>query len=74
MINGLGYVRYIQGIQPNVPARTTFIDTYHQTMAMVCACTKQTEHTIRTDHSYSYLYVQTYQSSLHTFQPPINNP
>ena len=26
-----GYMQYVQGIQPNVPALTTFIDIYHIT-------------------------------------------
>ena len=46
----LGYVQYVQGIQPNVPACTSFIDVYGQSyglfwsiydssMNVVCACT-----------------------------------
>ena len=33
--NKSGYMRYVQGIQPNVPAHTTFMDIYRQSSVKI---------------------------------------
>ena len=87
---GFMYMQYVQGIQPIVPARTTFIDIYNHSSGLFIglfgACTYHgmfslfiaIEVRAHTYHRVIYRLtlknVPTYLLALHDFRPSFNSP
>ena len=62
-----GYVWYVQGIQPNVPALTTIIDVYGVRLMLTSSYRKDTEPVY---HSFMYSLISLFFLNMGTDQEP----